>query len=112
MPIYSYACQSCGHAFDAMQKLAEPMLTECPSCKRPDLKKQLTAPGFQLKGAGWYATDFKGKKASTDTGSDSGSGSGSDSSSAASDSATSDSATSDSAKAAHRCGTGGCGRCN
>ncbi len=103
MPIYAYACQSCGHVFDTMQKISEPMLTECPACKRPDLKKQLTAPGFQLKGAGWYATDFKGKKGSPDTGSDSG---------AKSDSASSDSTSKDSTKAAHSCGTGGCGHCH
>jgi putative FmdB family regulatory protein len=100
MPIYAYACKSCGHVFDAMQKISEPLLTECPSCKRPDLKKQLTAPGFQLKGAGWYATDFKGKKGSSDAGNDSG---------AKSDSASGDSTTGDSTKAAHSCGTGGCG---
>jgi len=63
MPIYAYECRACGHQFDAMHKISEPAPTECPSChKSGDIKKQLTAPGFQLKGNGWYQTDFKGNK--------------------------------------------------
>ena len=67
MPIYAYKCADCGHAFDALQKISDAPLTECPSCHAPALHKQLTAAGFQLKGNGWYATDFKGgsKKAET-----------------------------------------------
>lgn len=60
MPIYAYRCASCGHALDALQKLSDPLLTVCPACGQPALQKQLTAAGFQLKGSGWYATDFRG----------------------------------------------------
>lgn len=60
MPIYAYKCESCGFAKDVLQKMSDPQLTECPSCGAAAFKKQLTAAGFQLKGSGWYATDFKG----------------------------------------------------
>ena len=59
MPIYEYRCQACGHELEALQKLSEAPLTECPSCHKPELKKLLSAAGFQLKGSGWYATDFR-----------------------------------------------------
>jgi putative FmdB family regulatory protein len=69
MPIYAYKCESCGLAKDILQKLSDPLLTQCPSCGAQTLKKQLTAAGFQLKGSGWYATDFKGGAApAADTG--------------------------------------------
>ncbi len=60
MPIYAYKCESCGHAKDVLQKLSDPLLTDCPQCGAPSFKKQLTAAGFQLKGSGWYVTDFRG----------------------------------------------------
>jgi putative FmdB family regulatory protein len=60
MPIYEYECGSCGHRFEAIQKMSEPVLTDCPSCGQSGLKKLISAAGFQLKGSGWYATDFKG----------------------------------------------------
>ncbi len=60
MPIYAYRCTSCGHAKDVLQKISDPALTDCPSCGASTFAKQLTAAGFQLKGSGWYATDFKG----------------------------------------------------
>ena len=60
MPIYAYKCASCGHAKDVLQKISDPALTECPACGKAAFSKQLTAAGFQLKGSGWYATDFKG----------------------------------------------------
>ena len=60
MPIYAYKCGACGHAMDALQKLSDAPLTDCPHCGQPALQKQITAAGFQLKGSGWYATDFKG----------------------------------------------------
>ena len=60
MPIYAYKCDSCGHAKDVLQKMSDDPLTQCPSCGAPTFNKQLTAAGFQLKGSGWYATDFKG----------------------------------------------------
>ena len=60
MPIYAYKCDSCGFAKDVLQKISDPLLTECPSCGKSTFSKQVTAAGFQLKGSGWYATDFKG----------------------------------------------------
>src|SRR3569623_446064 len=60
MPIYEYRCEACGHALEALQKMSEAPLTDCPECGAPALKKQVSAAGFQLKGSGWYATDFKG----------------------------------------------------
>jgi len=60
MPIYAYRCESCGHAKDVLQKMSDPLLTTCPSCGAESFKKQVTAAGFQLKGSGWYVTDFRG----------------------------------------------------
>ena len=60
MPIYAYKCESCGHAKDVLQKISDAPLTDCPACGASTFHKQLSAPGFQLKGSGWYATDFKG----------------------------------------------------
>ena len=59
MPIYEYRCTACGHELEALQKISEPALTQCPSCHADALAKQLSAAGFQLKGSGWYATDFR-----------------------------------------------------
>jgi len=64
MPIYAYGCSSCGLQKDVMQKMSDAPLTTCPECGKETLSKQLTAPGFQLKGNGYYATDFKDKPAS------------------------------------------------
>jgi putative FmdB family regulatory protein len=63
MPIYAYRCEACGHAKDVLQKISDPVLTVCPSCGAPAFKKQVTAAGFQLKGSGWYVTDFRGGQA-------------------------------------------------
>ncbi|MBI3545747.1 MAG: zinc ribbon domain-containing protein [Gammaproteobacteria bacterium] len=60
MPIYEYECENCGHRLEAIQKMSEAPLKDCPACGKPGLKKQISAAGFQLKGSGWYATDFKG----------------------------------------------------
>jgi putative FmdB family regulatory protein len=60
MPIYAYRCASCGHSRDVLQKMSDPVLTTCPVCGADQFQKQVTAAGFQLKGSGWYATDFKG----------------------------------------------------
>ncbi len=60
MPIYAYRCTACGHAKDVLQKMSDPVLVTCPACGAAAFSKQLTAAGFQLKGSGWYATDFKG----------------------------------------------------
>jgi putative FmdB family regulatory protein len=67
MPIYAYRCDSCGHTADVLQKMSEAPLTVCPSCGSETFNKQLTAPAFQLKGSGWYVTDFRdnGKKPET-----------------------------------------------
>lgn len=59
MPIYAYRCAACGHAKDVLQKLADAPLTDCPACGAPCFEKQVTAAGFQLKGSGWYVTDFR-----------------------------------------------------
>jgi putative FmdB family regulatory protein len=60
MPIYAYRCDACGHAKDVLQKMSDPLLTVCPECGADSFKKQVTAAGFQLKGSGWYVTDFRG----------------------------------------------------
>ena len=60
MPIYAYKCESCGFAKDVLQKISDTPLVDCPQCGKPSFSKQVTAAGFQLKGSGWYATDFKG----------------------------------------------------
>ncbi|MEY4748995.1 MAG: hypothetical protein RIQ60_1209 [Pseudomonadota bacterium] len=60
MPIYAYRCSSCGHARDVLRKISDPALTTCPACNADTFTKQVTAAGFQLKGSGWYVTDFKG----------------------------------------------------
>lgn len=59
MPIYAFACTSCGHHFDRLQKMSDPEPETCPSCGEPTVKRQLTAPSFRLSGSGWYETDFK-----------------------------------------------------
>lgn len=59
VPIYGYACQQCGHTLDALQKIADAPLVDCPECSESGLKRQLSAPRFRLKGKGWYETDFK-----------------------------------------------------
>jgi putative FmdB family regulatory protein len=63
MPIYEYRCASCGHQQEFLQKVSDAPLTVCPKCGKPELAKMLTAAGFQLKGSGWYATDFKNRGA-------------------------------------------------
>ena len=63
MPIYAYRCEECGFSKDVLQKISDPVLTDCLSCGKSAFKKQVTAAGFQLKGSGWYVTDFRGGKA-------------------------------------------------
>jgi putative FmdB family regulatory protein len=72
MPIYAYRCEHCGHAQDVLQKVSDPLLTVCPACGQAAYRKQVTAAGFQLKGSGWYVTDFRdsGKKPAGKTGAD------------------------------------------
>ena len=59
MPIYEYQCQDCGHQLEALQKMSDAALTECPACAQPALQKLVSAAGFRLAGSGWYETDFK-----------------------------------------------------
>ena len=61
MPIYEYRCEACGHQEEFLQRVSEPPLTECPVCRKPTFHKLLSAAGFQLKGSGWYVTDYAGK---------------------------------------------------
>ncbi len=66
MPIYAYRCSNCGHEEDVLQKMSDSPLSQCPACGQATYVKQVTAAGFQLKGSGWYVTDFRdgGKKPS------------------------------------------------
>ncbi|WP_310085637.1 FmdB family zinc ribbon protein [Paraburkholderia phenoliruptrix] len=65
MPIYAYRCESCGFGKDVLQKMSDPQLTQCPECGKDTFRKQVTAAGFQLKGSGWYVTDFRGGSGGT-----------------------------------------------
>ena len=86
MPIYEYRCEACGHELEAMHKMSDAPLTDCPACGKPALKKMVSAAGFRLKGGGWYETDFKsGSKKNVAGGGSSGGG--------------------------HSCGSGGCSSC-
>lgn len=96
MPIYAYKCESCGAAKDVLQKISDPTLSDCPACGKPTFRKQVTAAGFQLKGSGWYATDFRGGAAPAAA-----------AASTAATAATSE-APAAAAPASHSCGTG-CG---
>jgi putative FmdB family regulatory protein len=88
MPFYEYRCGSCGHEFEAMQKMSDAPLTDCPGCEKRELVKLISAAGFRLKGGGWYETDFKGssKKNVADSGDAK-------------------------ASSGHSCGTGACSAC-
>lgn len=85
MPIYEYRCQQCDHQFETLQKMSDPVLTECPACHAQALRKLISAAGFQLKGSGWYASDFKGNKPQPAT---------------------------ETAASGHSCGGGACGHCS
>lgn len=67
MPIYEYECQACGHGFEVMQKLSDPVLVDCPDCDKSALKKLISPVAFRLKGTGWYETDFKNSQKTKDT---------------------------------------------
>jgi putative FmdB family regulatory protein len=89
MPIYEYRCEACGHELEAIHKMSDAPLTDCPGCGKPALKKMISAAGFRLKGGGWYETDFKsGGKKNVQDGGGKESGGG------------------------HSCGSGGCTACN
>jgi putative FmdB family regulatory protein len=102
MPIYAYKCSSCGHQADVLQKIADAPLSHCPSCGQEAFAKQLTAPGFQLKGSGWYQTDFKGGPAAPAAKTEAPKTDAPKVAAAAAPAA---------APAAHACGAGGCGAC-
>ena len=72
MPIYAYRCAVCGHAKDVLQRISDPVLTVCPACGAASFQKQVTAAGFQLKGSGWYVTDFRGDSKAGKDGKDAG----------------------------------------
>lgn len=102
MPIYAYRCDACGHGRDVLQKMSDAPLTDCPSCNTAGaFKKQLTAAGFQLKGSGWYVTDFRGGNSGS-AGASSGASAGTGDAGAAKPAGTSASASGASA-------AGGCG---
>jgi len=109
MPIYDYRCTSCGFEKEYLQKVSDPVMTLCPQCGKSSFVKKLTAAGFQLKGSGWYATDFRNgsspsKPAATaDAKSDAKSDAKGDSGGESKPDAT---------PSAHACGTGGCGACS
>lgn len=100
MPIYEYECADCGHRLEAIQKFSDAPLSDCPTCGKAGLKRLISAAGFQLKGTGWYVTDFRNngqKKAGTKpSGEEKPSGSG-------------ESTTTEGGSKAHSCGSGACG---
>ena len=89
MPIYAYRCEACGFAKDVLQKISDEPLTDCPSCGQAQFTKQITAAGFQLKGSGWYVTDFRGGSNGSATNSTNSTSSASNSSNESSSSAAS-----------------------
>ena len=100
MPIYEYRCEACGFQKEHLQKMSDPVLTVCPECGKESYGKLLSAAGFQLKGSGWYATDFKGgqnKTASTGTAGNAASGADSAANAAPATSSTSGDASSSAA---------------
>src|SRR5690606_9995426 len=100
VPIYAYKCSACNHEQDVLQKISDPLLTECPACGQSTFVKQVTAAGFQLKGSGWYVTDFRNNGSSGNSAaSGSGSGGASDSGSASVSSASSSSPSTSTASA-------------
>jgi putative FmdB family regulatory protein len=74
MPIYAYRCDACGHSLEKLQKISDAPLADCPACGKPALVKQVTAAGFQLKGTGWYVTDFRGGSSGAGNKTEAGSG--------------------------------------
>jgi putative FmdB family regulatory protein len=109
MPIYAYRCSKCGFEKEYLQKLSDPLLTVCPECGESSFTKQLTAAGFQLKGSGWYATDFKSGKSGAKPAENPDSGK---SDAGKSDAGKSDKPTTESAASGHACGTGACSTCS
>jgi putative FmdB family regulatory protein len=112
MPIYDYRCTSCGFEKEYLQKVSDPVMTICPQCHHESFVKKLTAAGFQLKGSGWYATDFRnsgGSKPAADAKPDGKSDVKTDGKSDGGGETKSDTPA---AAAAHACGAGGCATCS
>ena len=103
MPIYEYRCSACGHELEALQKFSDAPLVTCPSCGAATLVKQVSAAGFQLKGSGWYATDFKSKPAAAKT---------ADAKADTKTESKPDSGNDTSASSSHACGSGACSACS
>jgi putative FmdB family regulatory protein len=114
MPIYDYRCTSCGFEKEYLQKVSDPVMTLCPQCHKESFVKKLTAAGFQLKGSGWYATDFRNggaSKPAADAKSD-GKTDGKTDSKPDGKSESGGEGKTETAAAAHACGTGGCAACS
>jgi putative FmdB family regulatory protein len=109
MPIYAYKCDACGFAKDVLQKMSDPLLTDCPSCGAASFTKQVTAAGFQLKGSGWYATDFKGSGTAAPSTAVAPASSSSDSAAKPAEAAKPSEATASKSDAAPAASSGGCG---
>ena len=107
MPIYAYRCLSCGHGADVMQKMSDAPLTVCTACGQPTFSKQITAAGFQLKGSGWDATDFKNGSKSTKKES-----AADKPAEKTGDGSADKSGSGETKPAAHACGSGGCSACS
>ena len=108
MPIYEYLCSSCGHQQEFLQKVSDAPLTTCTACGKATFSKMLTAAGFQLKGSGWYATDFKSKPSAGAAKADGDKGGGAE----AKGEAKGESKAEGSSGGGHACGSGGCAACN
>ncbi|CAN7199203.1 putative regulatory protein, FmdB family [compost metagenome] len=110
MPIYAYRCDACGHGRDVLQKMSDAPLTDCPSCGvAGSFKKQLTAAGFQLKGSGWYVTDFRGGSAGASAPAATGAAGGAAAAAASAPAAAESSASPASSASATPAAAGGCG---
>jgi putative FmdB family regulatory protein len=122
MPIYAYKCSDCGHEQEVLQKITDAPLTDCPDCGRPSMTKMVTAAGFQLKGSGWYVTDFRnkesgakgGRNGKTEKNDQTGkTESANDAKAGGTGEAKPDGGSSAAAAAgAHACGSGGCASCS
>ena len=99
MPIYEYRCQTCGFQDEYLQRVSDPLLTDCPECRKPTFTKLVSAAGFQLKGTGWYATDFRNKSTKPQADKDDGAGKPADKPAETKK---------DDAKSEAACGTGAC----
>ena len=111
MPIYAYKCTDCGHEKEVLQKITDAPLRDCPECGHPTMAKMVTAAGFQLKGSGWYATDFRnkdsgGKNGKSDGKTDTKTESANDSK------ADGKAPSSANSSSSHACGSGGCASCS